>query len=339
MPKNYSISAKDFDPKKLQDSLTESQAVVVYYPDDGSPCLVFTCDRIFDRGDRGYTSFISNITTVDEWPGDDYFDNFKEVWEVNVECGDGIFGPDEEIVDWYAKKFHVKEVDKDLIMVDDITKYLLALTFEKCRCKNTPKAALEKLVSILPKEISERLVDYYIPSNSQYYGKVFLKVLNLKPEEQTVYKGKHITAIHIRPYKIEKSDKIMLSDRNAHPFNQVASYDEINVDYDKNTGNFHKAINMDSGKINFQVVLVADKYVGGKKDGKKVGSEGACPGIPEGVNIKSDEDLTGEFLMKVDEMGMYFPKISEAPSSDLLSTFKKMIDTVGIKLNLASGTK
>ena len=77
------------------------------------------------------------------------------------------------------------------------------------------KAIATALEDALGKNFYKKLTDYSIASSSRYYGKIFIKVLEL-PGEGIWYSPdgkipkKRVRAIHFRPYKIESNDIVTL---------------------------------------------------------------------------------------------------------------------------------
>ena len=138
-------------------------------------------------------------------------------------------------------------------------------------------------------------------------GKFFIKEWNLK--KPVLYKGKEILKIDVRPYKINLDDKVVLSNNREHPFRDICCYDDVTVDYDESTGNFHKSINPDSEDFEFQFVLVTKS------------------GGPGGHKI--DEQ---DFMTKIDAEEMHFPNLSDKPSKDMTRIFGDVCQKLGIKL-------
>ncbi|MBO7657117.1 hypothetical protein J6S55_00500 [Candidatus Saccharibacteria bacterium] len=187
---------------------------------------------------------------------------------------------------------------------------------------------LNRLVEKLPERIKSRIVDWPAKGSmgKSYKGKIFLKTIELAEDEKKDYCGKRITAIHIRPYKIYLTDKVVNAGGSKDPFKTDTPGVQIN--YDGGTGNFHKKIALEDRNIEFQVVLCAEG----------VGNERSCPGTPKGFRGKkwTKKDgvniLTEDFLRAVDEMEMYFPKLSEPAKPDLCSVLTDVMGRIGLNL-------
>ena len=106
------------------------------------------------------------------------------------------------------------------------------------------------------KTIVEKNESGYAKSRSQYDGVVFwYRVMFNKSFE---YKEKNIIGFHIMPYQIKIDDiKRAVDSNNKKPFNVEIIKDINYVDYDSNSGNFHKNID-----YNFQIVLIDERTKG-----------------------------------------------------------------------------
>ena len=184
------------------------------------------------------------------------------------------------------------------------------------------REALDEAIKKCPSLAGARIRPFPVGAKSRYLGKVFIYVLELKeavlysPDEEKIPK-KWVKKIHIRPYKINLGDKITKRGMGTG---------FSGIDYDKGSGNFHKLVKLDE-KIEFQVVLVANKY----ENGEKVGDEAYCPGVP--LDVKVLDVLDDDFLKKVDEMGMYFPKLKEPAEENLEAVLESVARKLGVNLS------
>ena len=181
-----------------------------------------------------------------------------------------------------------------------------------------------------------RYGDFSVCSKGQYYGRVFIKTLLSKEKCEEAKKPENadkriIVGFHIRPYKINIDDTIVLKDEPDSPFKNDAS--DIKIDYHSDTGNFHKIIR-DNEKLEFQVVLVASN----------AGTESKTPISPDFDTEKEGKDwefkngnkcLTKRYKEAIDEVGMYFPKLSEKPCAPTSDNLYKLLEKAAAKAGIS----
>ena len=114
-----------------------------------------------------------------------------------------------------------------------------------------------------------------------------------------------IIQIYIAPYRITKKDveDAVESNCEEHPFNEESIKNPEFIDYDKDSGNFHKKTD-DDGNFEYQIVLITEvKTPKGKRKG---------PGFkPEFNNEEFQKNQSFEYRKDFIKTKYYFPRIDD----------------------------
>lgn len=159
------------------------------------------------------------------------------------------------------------------------------------------------------KNIVEKHENGYATADSQYDGVVFWHRVIFKESKE--HGNRKIKGFHIMPYQIKVDDINKAVDKNVtKPFNIEVIKDNNYVDYDYESGNFHKCVD-----YNFQIVLIDDRTKGHYGAGY----------TKESLGKKTITDMNAKkYVNELIKDKVYYPNINQRSITSFSSLEKKI---------------